>query len=63
MVPCIKAGDTTDPYSQTEERNTGHISGDVYKAYLDAGKAKIMLPLLLLSVILIQGSTVMSSYW
>ncbi|KZP02968.1 hypothetical protein FIBSPDRAFT_769650 [Athelia psychrophila] len=48
---------------QTEERNTGHISGDVYKVYLRAGKANIMLPILLLSVILIQGSTVMSSYW
>ncbi|KAF7976598.1 hypothetical protein HWV62_6090 [Athelia sp. TMB] len=47
---------------QTEERNTGHISGDVYKVYLRAGKGNVMLPLLLLSVVLIQGSTVMSSY-
>ncbi|KAG6909964.1 hypothetical protein DXG01_014233 [Tephrocybe rancida] len=48
---------------QTEERNTGAISGDVYKEYSRAGKGKIVLPLLFLSLVLIQGATVMSSYW
>ena len=48
---------------QTEERNTGSISGKVYKSYLKAGKGGIILPFLLLSLILLQGSTILSSYW
>ncbi|KAG6854376.1 hypothetical protein C0991_007367 [Blastosporella zonata] len=48
---------------QAEERNTGAISGEVYKEYLRAGKGKIVLPLLFFSLVLIQGATVMSSYW
>ncbi|KNZ79214.1 ABC transporter C family member 2 [Termitomyces sp. J132] len=48
---------------QTEERNTGAISWEVYKEYSKAGKGPIVLPLLFLSLVLIQGATVMSSYW
>ncbi|KAG6850713.1 hypothetical protein H0H93_009871 [Arthromyces matolae] len=48
---------------QAEERNTGAISAEVYKEYLKAGKGYVILPLLLLSLVLIQGATVMSSYW
>ncbi|GLB40491.1 putative transporter [Lyophyllum shimeji] len=48
---------------QAEERNTGAISWDVYKEYSRAGKGKIVLPLLFLSLVLIQGATVMASYW
>lgn len=48
---------------QAEERNTGAISWQVYKTYLSAGRAELVLPLLLLSLILIQGAMVMSSYW
>jgi hypothetical protein len=48
---------------QAEERNTGAISWDVYKAYSAAGRGQIVLPLLFFSIILIQGATVMSSYW
>ena len=48
---------------QTEERNTGAISGKVYKSYLKAGKAHIILPLLLLSLVLLQGATILSAYW
>lgn len=48
---------------QVEERNTGAISGAVYKTYLKAGNGAVVLPLLLLSVVLIQASNVMSSYW
>jgi hypothetical protein len=48
---------------QKEERNTGAISGEVYKSYLKAGKGQIILPFLLLSFVLFQGATVMSSYW
>ncbi|KAG6817159.1 hypothetical protein H0H87_012120 [Tephrocybe sp. NHM501043] len=48
---------------QVEERNTGAISWDVYKEYSRAGNGKVVLPLLFLSLVLIQGATVMSSYW
>lgn len=48
---------------QTEERNTGAIQWDVYKAYLKAGYGEVMIPLLVLSLVLMQGATVLSSYW
>ncbi|PPQ64144.1 hypothetical protein CVT24_008774 [Panaeolus cyanescens] len=48
---------------QVEERNTGAISSAVYKEYLKAGYGEIVMPLLLLSLVLMQGATVMSSYW
>ncbi|RDB25853.1 Oligomycin resistance ATP-dependent permease YOR1 [Hypsizygus marmoreus] len=48
---------------QTEERNTGAIAWSVYKEYMSAGKGKVVLPMLLLSLVLIQGATVMASYW
>ncbi|KAI0749569.1 ABC transporter [Daedaleopsis nitida] len=48
---------------QTEERNTGAVSREVYKAYIKAGKGYVIIPLLVLSVALLQGSQVMSSYW
>ncbi|KIM84372.1 hypothetical protein PILCRDRAFT_96946 [Piloderma croceum F 1598] len=48
---------------QTEERNTGAISAEVYKEYLRAGNGQIIVPLLLISLALMQGVTVMSSYW
>lgn len=52
-----------DALMQTEERNTGAISRKVYKSYLRAGKGQFILPFLLLSLALLQGATVMSSYW
>lgn len=48
---------------QTEERNTGAISGEVYHQYLKAGHGIIVVPLLILSMALMQGATVISSYW
>ena len=48
---------------QVEERNTGAISGKVYKSYLKAGKGQIMLPILLLSMVLLQATIILSSYW
>ncbi|KII89764.1 hypothetical protein PLICRDRAFT_39929 [Plicaturopsis crispa FD-325 SS-3] len=48
---------------QVEERNTGAINRAIYKEYLRAGRGAIVLPLLILSLVLIQGATVMSSYW
>jgi len=48
---------------QMEERNTGAIEWGVYKAYLKAGYGEVMIPLLVLSLVLMQGATVLSSYW
>jgi ABC-type Fe3+/spermidine/putrescine transport system ATPase subunit len=48
---------------QAEERAIGAVHRDVYIAYAKAGKGYIVLPLLLLSLALVQGATVMSSYW
>jgi len=48
---------------QTEERNTGAIQWDVYKAYIKAGCGEVMIPLLVFSLVLMQGATVLSSYW
>lgn len=48
---------------QAEERNVGSISMDVYKSYLSAGNGKVIVPLLILSLVLLQGANTMSSYW
>lgn len=48
---------------QAEERNTGAVSGAVYAAYFRAGRGGIVLPLLFLSLVMMQASSVMSSYW
>jgi ABC-type multidrug transport system fused ATPase/permease subunit len=48
---------------QAEERATGSVSGGVYATYIRAGDGAVLMPLLLLSLVLIQGTTVLSSYW
>jgi len=48
---------------QTEERNTGAIQWDVYQTYIKAGYGGVMIPLLVLSLVLMQGATTLSSYW
>ncbi|KAF8623627.1 hypothetical protein AX17_007328 [Amanita inopinata Kibby_2008] len=48
---------------QAEERNTGAVKWEVYKTYSVAGRGSIVLPMLFLSLVLLQGATVMSSYW
>jgi hypothetical protein len=48
---------------QAEERNTGAISGGVYAAYIRAGQGTLLVPFLIFSLTLIQGATVLSSYW
>ncbi|KAK7032834.1 oligomycin resistance ATP-dependent permease YOR1 [Favolaschia claudopus] len=48
---------------QAEERNIGAISSGVYKAYISAGNGRYIVPLLLFSLVLMQGANVMSSYW
>ncbi|KAI5124178.1 hypothetical protein M0805_000983 [Coniferiporia weirii] len=48
---------------QAEERVTGAVSKEVYATYIKAGKGRVVLPLLILCLVLTQGSSVMSSYW
>ena len=48
---------------QQEERSTGAVSWEVYKAYAKAGNGAILLPLLGVSLVLMQAATVLSSYW
>jgi ABC-type multidrug transport system ATPase subunit len=48
---------------QEEERNTGAIKWEVYREYFTAAHGAVLLPLLLISLVLMQGSIVMSSYW
>ncbi|KAG6832807.1 hypothetical protein H0H92_009426 [Tricholoma furcatifolium] len=62
-VGTIKKATPGAALMQAEERNTGAISGAVYGEYSRAGKGHIVLPLLFFSLVLIQGATVMSSYW
>ncbi|KIM40488.1 hypothetical protein M413DRAFT_19157 [Hebeloma cylindrosporum] len=45
-----------------EHRTTGSISGKVYKAYFSAGRGYITAPLLVLALVLMQGSQITSSY-
>ena len=48
---------------QEEERNVGAVTWKIYKTYLTAGNGYALVPILLLSLLLVQGSRVMSSYW
>lgn len=48
---------------QAEERATGAVSGAVYAAYIKAGRGNVVVPLLMLCLVLMQGASVMSSYW
>lgn len=48
---------------QDEERSVGAVTWKVYKTYLAAGNGHILVPALLLSLVLVQGAQVLSSYW
>jgi hypothetical protein len=48
---------------QEEERNIGAVTWETYEEYLTAGNGYILIPTLLLSLLLVQGPQVMSSYW
>jgi ABC-type multidrug transport system ATPase subunit len=48
---------------QAEERNTGAVDAAVYKQYSEAARGGLILPFLAFSLVMVQGSTVMSSYW
>ena len=48
---------------QEEERNIGAVNWKVYKSYFAAGNGYILVPVLLFSLLLVQGAQIMSSYW
>lgn len=48
---------------QAEERSTGSVDWGVYKAYSKAGNGAVYIPLLLIALVVQQGTQVMSSYW
>ncbi|TRM64251.1 P-loop containing nucleoside triphosphate hydrolase protein [Schizophyllum amplum] len=48
---------------QEEERRTGAVSGKIYGEYAKAGRGYVVIPLLAASLVLMQGSQVMASYW
>ncbi|KAG9315243.1 hypothetical protein JVU11DRAFT_4377 [Chiua virens] len=51
------------PMMQEDERNTGAIPWRVYREYLVSGNGVVLVPILFLSLALMQVSNVMSSYW
>ena len=53
----------SQPIMQAEERNTGAVTWDVYKAYVKAAKGEIVVPMLVLSSLLMQGTMIIGSYW
>ena len=48
---------------QDEERSVGAVPWKTYKTYITAGNGIILVPALILSLLLVQGAQVMSSYW
>ena len=48
---------------QAEERNTGAVNTQVYKQYIQSRNGMVLMPVLLVTTVLLQISTVLSSYW
>ena len=48
---------------QAEERNTGVVRFHVYKQYIQSANGVVLLPVMLVTVVLMQVSIVLSSYW
>jgi ABC-type multidrug transport system ATPase subunit len=48
---------------QEEERNTGAVKIQIYKQFFKSGNAVILLPMMFLSLVLLQASQILSSYW
>ena len=48
---------------QAEERNIGAVNLEVYKQYFRSGNGAVLLPTMVLALILMQASTVISTYW
>ena len=48
---------------QAEERNIGAVNLQVYKRYFQSGNGVVLLPTLFVTIVLLQASIVLSSYW
>jgi hypothetical protein len=48
---------------QAEERNVGAVNLQVYKRYFQSGNGVVLLPAMFVSIVLMQASIVLSSYW
>ena len=48
---------------QAEERNTGAVNVQVYKQYIQSGNGVVLIPVLFMTIVLMQVSIVLSSYW
>ncbi len=48
---------------QAEERNTGMVSFQVYKQYIQSGNGVVLIPVMLVTLVLMEVSIVLSSYW
>jgi hypothetical protein len=48
---------------QAEERNTGAVNLQVYKRYIQSGNGVVLLPIMFVTMVLMQASIVLSSYW
>jgi hypothetical protein len=48
---------------QAEERNVGAVNLQVYKRYFQSGNGVVLLPAMFVSIVLLQASVVLSSYW
>jgi ABC-type multidrug transport system ATPase subunit len=48
---------------QAEERNTGAVNFQIYKQYFQSGNGVILLPMMFLSLVLLQATQILSSYW
>ena len=48
---------------QAEERNVGAVNLQVYKRYFQSGNGVLLLPTMFASIVLMQASVVLSSYW
>ncbi|KAH9928634.1 ABC transporter [Fomitopsis serialis] len=49
--------------AEKKDKGESSVNGAVYRQYMHAGRGEILVPLLILSVALLQGTQVMSSYW
>ncbi|KAH8995032.1 ABC transporter [Lactarius akahatsu] len=48
---------------QAEERKTGAVNIQVYKQYIQSGNGMVLMPIMLVTIVLMQVSVVLSSYW
>ena len=51
------------PLMQAEERNVGAVNLQVYKRYFQSGNGVMLLPAMFVTIVLMQSSMVLSSYW